>query len=164
MVEQALALESEVLRELISHPDFNRDVAIRVPALLFFPGQIVKDAFYYYGNFDLGSVITDIDEELNFLVVYVDLRMDNMIDYFLRGLLTMLPYMNLRDTFTFLNVIIILQIEKVKIIQQRDLDRKITEEQKMIIEEEQKIMQALFNVCIKFFFCFVLICVLALIE
>ena len=56
----------------------------------------------------------------------------------------MLPDMNLRDTFTFLNVIIILQIEKVKIIQQRDLDRKIT--------EEQKIMQALFNVCIKFFF------------
>ena len=55
----------------------------------------------------------------------------------------MLPYMNLRDTFTFLNVIIILQIEKVKIIQQMDLDRKITEEQKMIIEEEQKIMQAL---------------------
>ena len=77
----------------------------------------------------------------------------------------MLPDMNLRDTFTFLNVIIIFQIEKVKIIQQRDLDRKITEEQKMIIEEEQKIMQALFNICIKFFFfCFVLICVLALNE
>ena len=37
LVEQALTLESEVLRELISHPDFNRDVAIRVPALLFFP-------------------------------------------------------------------------------------------------------------------------------
>ena len=63
----------------------------------------------------------------------------------------MLPDMNLRDTFTFLNVTIILQIEKVKIIQQRDLDRKITEEQKMIIEEEQKKMQALFNVCIKLF-------------
>ena len=46
LVEQALALELEVMRELISHPDFNRDVAIRVPALLFFPGQIVKDAFY----------------------------------------------------------------------------------------------------------------------
>ena len=28
LVEQALALESEVLRELISHLDFNRDVAI----------------------------------------------------------------------------------------------------------------------------------------
>ena len=126
LVEQALALESKVLRELISHLDFNRDVAIRVPALLFFPGQIVKDVFYYYyENFDLESVITDIDEELNFLVVVVDLRMDNMIDYFLRGLLTMLPDMNLRDTFTFLNVIIILQIEKVKIIQQRDLDCKI---------------------------------------
>ena len=69
LVEQALALESEVLRELISHPDFNIDVAIRVPALLLFPGQIVKDAFYYYRNFDLESVITDIDEELNFLVV-----------------------------------------------------------------------------------------------
>ena len=126
LVEQALALESEVLRELIIHPDFNRDVAIRVPALLFFPCQIVTYAFYYYyGNFDLESIITNIDEELNVLVVAVDLRMDNMIDYFLRGLLTMLPDMNLRDTFTFLNVIIILQIEKVKIIQQRDLDRKI---------------------------------------
>ena len=125
LVKQALALESEVLRELISHPDFNRDVAIRVPALLFFPGQIVKDPFYYYGNFDLESVIIDIDEELNFLVVVVDLKMNNMIDYFLCGLLTMLPDMNLKDTFTFLNVIIILQIEKVKIIQQRDLDRKI---------------------------------------
>ena len=65
LVEQALALESEVLRQLISHLDF-RDVAIRVPALLFFPSQIVKDAFYYYGNFDLESVITDIDEELTF--------------------------------------------------------------------------------------------------
>ena len=79
-----------------------------------------------------------------------------MIDYFLRGLLTMLPDMNLRDTFTFLNVIIILQIEKVKIIQQRDLDRKITKQQKMIIEEEHKIMQALFIVCINFFFFFAL--------
>ena len=168
LVEQALALESEVLtlRELISHPDFNRDVAIRIPALLFFPGQIVKDAFYYYGNFDLESVITDIDEELNFLVVAVDLRMDNMIDYFLCWIVHYVARydMNLRDTFTFLNVKIIRQIEKVKIIQQRDLDLKITKEQKMIIEEEQKIMQALFNVCIKLFFFFVLICVLALNE
>ena len=69
LVEQSLALESEVLRELINHSDF-KDVAIRVPALLFFPCQIVKYAFYYYGNFDLESVITDIDEELNFLVVF----------------------------------------------------------------------------------------------
>ena len=117
LVEQALALESEVLRELISHPDFNRDVAIRVPALLFFLGQIVKDAFYYYGNFDLESYITDIDEELNFSIVAMDLRMDNMIDYFLRWIVDYVARYDLRDTFAFLNVIIILQIEKVKIIQ-----------------------------------------------
>ena len=37
------------------------------------------------------------------MVLVVDLRIDDMIDYFLAGLMNMLSYMNLRDTFSVLN-------------------------------------------------------------
>ena len=37
------------------------------------------------------------------MVLVVDLRIDDMIDYLLAGLMNVLSYMNLRDTFSVLN-------------------------------------------------------------